>query len=362
MKEMRFSVPPDTTEINISFIHPGGNFHLGFLVWDSLKRFRGWVSLKKGRKDLKISNVDSKHFHGMYVPFGEWRIVAHTRDRVEEFDYRIEVDFVRQRRTWNWVKGEFHTHTVMSDGKWTVEELAGVLKELDVDFFFVTDHNVFGLKEQKRVRGILALPGIEITSPVGHFLILGAKPGEVVEPFDFDEMKKRIFGPAHPKFPNDDQCKDCYMDLELESMDMDFVEIWNCVYEGRDPHDNNMKAFRIWEKMVDSGRKVSLSAGGDIHDEEFREYWIPSWVYVPELSLDAILNSLKEGLVIVGNVKPYGEKVNFEDEVEIEVHTEEGTEKMKSRELNLSFKGERFVAFKNGRFVSASAVLRFNGL
>ncbi len=362
MKEMRFYVPPNTVEIEMRFVHPGGDFHLGFLVWDSLKRFRGWVSLKRGEKVLRISRRNSKHFHGMYVPFGEWRVLVHTRDRTEEFDYIVELEFLKEKRDWRWVKGEFHTHTVMSDGKWRVEELAGVLKDLGVEFFFVTDHNSFGLDRERLVEGLLALPGIEITSPFGHFLALGVRPGEVGDPFDLDEMSRKIFGPAHPEFPNDPQCKDCHLMLEMEKLEMDFVEIWNGVYEGRDPQENNLKALYRWEKMVDSGRKLSISAGGDIHNEEFLEYWMPTWVYVPEISQDAVLNSLKEGLVIVGNVEPEGKSVRFDGEVDLKIVRSGDVKSARSEDLELSFDGERFVAFKNGRFVAASAVLNFKGL
>jgi len=39
-----------------------------------------------------------------------------------------------------WYKGNIHTHTTSSDGKFTVEELKKLYKELGYSFIVITDH------------------------------------------------------------------------------------------------------------------------------------------------------------------------------------------------------------------------------
>ena len=41
----------------------------------------------------------------------------------------------------NWFAGELHTHTVHSDGEFTVEQLCRAAKERELSLIALTDHN-----------------------------------------------------------------------------------------------------------------------------------------------------------------------------------------------------------------------------
>ncbi|MDP4145806.1 MAG: CehA/McbA family metallohydrolase [Bacillota bacterium] len=72
-----------------------------------------------------------------------------------------------------WYKGDFHTHTTLSDGKMTLQKGTEKASSLGLDFFVATDHNILPCQWHKT--DILVIPGIEITAMAGHFNAIGLK-------------------------------------------------------------------------------------------------------------------------------------------------------------------------------------------
>jgi hypothetical protein len=72
----------------------------------------------------------------------------------------------------HWLAGDFHSHTVHSDGVLSVGGLAALAASRGLDFLAVTDHNTTShhahLAAAGREHGILLLPGQEVTRDVGH--------------------------------------------------------------------------------------------------------------------------------------------------------------------------------------------------
>jgi hypothetical protein len=71
-----------------------------------------------------------------------------------------------------WLAGDLHTHTVHSDGKMTVAELARFAVGRGLDYLAVTDHNTIShhmeLPGTAATHGIVLLPGQEVTTETGH--------------------------------------------------------------------------------------------------------------------------------------------------------------------------------------------------
>jgi hypothetical protein len=71
-----------------------------------------------------------------------------------------------------WLAGDLHTHTVHSDGKMTVPELARFAAGRGLEFLAVTDHNTVShhreLAAVSATHGIVLLPGQEVTADTGH--------------------------------------------------------------------------------------------------------------------------------------------------------------------------------------------------
>ena len=76
-----------------------------------------------------------------------------------------------------WLAGDFHAHTVHSDGVLSVGGLAALAASRGLDFLAVTDHNTTShhahLPEAGRRHGIVLVPGQEVTRDVGHANVLG---------------------------------------------------------------------------------------------------------------------------------------------------------------------------------------------
>ncbi|WP_226002222.1 PHP domain-containing protein [Paenibacillus sp. BJ-4] len=68
-----------------------------------------------------------------------------------------------------WIPAELHTHTLHSDGRQTLEELAQSAANLGLECIAMTDHNTqSALIDQERVQqqfGVPIIPGMEWNGP-----------------------------------------------------------------------------------------------------------------------------------------------------------------------------------------------------
>ena len=71
------------------------------------------------------------------------------------------------RRTGNFYKGNLHSHTTISDGRFTPEELVKLYKQYNYSFLAITDHNIYGIHEELNTADFLVLPGVELDTSVG---------------------------------------------------------------------------------------------------------------------------------------------------------------------------------------------------
>lgn len=71
-------------------------------------------------------------------------------------------------------KGDFHGHTIFSDGHNNIEEAAEILADRKMDFMAFTEHNAVAFGE--RLSSCLLIPSMELTLPIGHMNIHGIKP------------------------------------------------------------------------------------------------------------------------------------------------------------------------------------------
>lgn len=65
-----------------------------------------------------------------------------------------------------WYKGNLHTHTTASDGRYTPEETMNLYRRLGYDFLALTDHWI--LSKGGWYDNMLLLPGIELRKR--HFM------------------------------------------------------------------------------------------------------------------------------------------------------------------------------------------------
>lgn len=202
-----------------------------------------------------------------YIPgeltVGQWAVV-HNAYRVPEGGCTLHVTVRLEFRTPRWLKGDLHTHSVHSDGTYTLEENAAIMEELGCDFIALTDHNTNSQNiAYPRHRKIVMIPGMEFTTNFGHSNFLGAS-----DPLaDF-----RVAGQAdvHLRIAaarergakivlNHPHCDYCPWLWDFD-FDYDWVEIWNGPWMPR-----NARALKWWQDQLAAGRRLVAMGGSDTH-------------------------------------------------------------------------------------------------
>lgn len=70
--------------------------------------------------------------------------------------------------------GAYHVHSTASDGRGSIEEIAGAARSVGLDFVLVTDHNV-APRAPEFVDGVLMIFAVELSTAHGHVVALGLK-------------------------------------------------------------------------------------------------------------------------------------------------------------------------------------------
>jgi predicted metal-dependent phosphoesterase TrpH len=246
--------------------------------------FRGWSG--GARTDFAISAQDATpgYLPGP-VEAGTWHVVLGPYTVAPQgLDYSVTVTLTTGEdgtpftpqyppvraagRGRDWYRGDCHLHTVHSDGKRTVEQLAALARAAGLDFINSSDHNTNAAHAHLGPPAgddLLILTGEEITTRNGHYLAIGLDAGEWIdwryrERDDvfgrFAKQVRRSGGivvPAHPYGSSlASQWKFGYEDV-------DAVEVWNGPWT---PDDE--ATLLTWDNML-----TGAARRGDGH-------WIPA--------------------------------------------------------------------------------------
>ncbi|MFC5653816.1 CehA/McbA family metallohydrolase [Paenibacillus solisilvae] len=216
-----------------------------------------------------------------------------------------------------WYKGDFHTHTVLSDGKMTPERNMEQAEIMGLDFFVATDHNL--LSTSWPAGKVLVIPGIEFTSEYGHWNALGLKQwidwryrapdGGIGTQEGMNRVMEEARRHGALRSINHPMLTPWAWMYELTPLAMlDALEIWN------DPtyHSNpaaTEKALALWSTLWNEGYRVTGIGGSDSHmlpTESYGDNNPPSligdpatYVHAERLSAAAILEGVRAGRVYV---------------------------------------------------------------
>ncbi|WP_106768604.1 CehA/McbA family metallohydrolase [Paenibacillus faecalis] len=216
-----------------------------------------------------------------------------------------------------WYKGDFHTHTVLSDGKMTQLMNSDQAEKLGMDFFTATDHNVMSTSWPKG--NVLVIPGVEVTSGDGHWNALGlrkwidwrtsAPDGGLTTQAGMDRLMKEtaeqgaVCSINHPMLvPWAWQ----YGETLLSAVHS--MEIWNDPTYSPNPEATE-KALKLWSECWNRGHRLTGIGGSDSHmlpTERYPDCDIPSligdpatYVWCDDLSAEAVLEGVRRGEVYV---------------------------------------------------------------
>jgi len=209
-----------------------------------------------------------------------------------------------------WYRGELHSHTLHSDGEFTLEELIGHTRRKQLDFLAITDHNTLSaLGEIKPTdsNGLLLIPGMELTTFRGHALVLGVERWidwrtgfngwTMQEAARLTHELGGLFIPAHPLDIGNPLCTGCRWEYEDFPLDLaDGIEIWNGGWRIA-----NEDCLAYWQ-LLQKTRRISATCGTDIHSLEDWSAGKPfTYVYASQLSTPAVLEGIRQGRVVISN-------------------------------------------------------------
>ncbi|CAH0535488.1 hypothetical protein VST7929_03059 [Vibrio stylophorae] len=202
-KQLGFDVPVGVVSVSMT----GSVITKGFLyaaVYDAKQGFRGMFLFDNAAKSLHIGvqNSGLGAIDGE-LPSGQWTLALYNLEgechHERTMPYQIDIVFDADiplctlpvvsvansahqlmfdyNRTLNadarWYRGDLHAHTQLSDGHNSLDVAKAIVESQGLDFFFFTEHNIchskLPLSEQ-----CLFLPGIEVTTELGHFNVHGA--------------------------------------------------------------------------------------------------------------------------------------------------------------------------------------------
>ena len=206
---------------------------------------------------------------------------------------------VRRSRQPGWYRGDLHTHTVHSDGRRQITEMAAAATSAGLDFIVSTDHNTNSANRAWAATqndGLEVIAGEEVTTRHGHWLALGLPPGGWVDwryaPRDdvFAGYAAQVRDDgglvvvAHPSVP----LPGCAWEFGYH--DVDAMEVWNGLWNVDDE-----LSLRIWQQLLRHGRRITAVGGSDSHASNQPVGRPQTVVYAHDSSTPALIDGLRNG-------------------------------------------------------------------
>jgi len=207
-----------------------------------------------------------------------------------------------------WYRGDLHSHTVHSDGRFTVDERLRRAVEQGLDFTAITDHNTISHHRELdawRDR-IVPIRGCEVTTFHGHSNVFG-----LTSPIDWRDERRgggaagiveqahrqgALVSINHPSSFGDPWCVGCHWDFaRVDYSTFDTMEIWNGGWA--DVETANEANVAFWTDLLDAGVRLTAISGTDSHgpvDDDDPSLGF-TYVHATERSEAAILDGIRSG-------------------------------------------------------------------
>lgn len=222
-------------------------------------------------------------------------------------------------KDFSWLRANFHAHTTNSDGTRSPQAVLDDYAARGYDVLMLSDHDTLTETSKLEARGMVLIPGNEISKDGFHLLHLDAK--KVIAPHtDRQQAINEIKGEnglAVLCHLNWHRYHD-HIKLEtLQSLTNYFgVEIYNGVIRY---HEGSPLATDKWDMLLSEGRKLWGFANDDSHSpEHVGVAW--NMVQVKEKSQKGVLEALQHGRfyastgVVINSVRVYGQTIVIDTE------------------------------------------------
>jgi hypothetical protein len=326
------AVATDSLEVRLSYDRGVGVVDLGC---EGPAGFRGWSGGARDRYVIGRESATPGYLAGELEP-GTWSVVLglHRIPR-DGLEVRVEIDtpasgpaeteppppplpqrpparHLPSAAGLTWLAGDFHAHTLHSDGALGRAELAAGAVQAGLDVLAVTDHNTVshhvGLAEIGSSYGVSLLPGQEVTTDRGHANAFGD-----IGWIDFrrppdtwvSEVRDRggLLSINHPL------AADCAWHHPLEEHPP-LAEIWHCSWLDR-KWSGPLSWWNAW------GLDTIPIGGSDFHKaEQGRPLGIPlTWVACEGREPEAVLDGLRAGRTAIAAGRDEPALLRVEDEL-----------------------------------------------
>ncbi|GMQ58793.1 hypothetical protein AN1V17_31890 [Vallitalea sediminicola] len=295
--QVPFQVPVNTQQIIIQYKVDDAKHNAIDFGLEDINGYRGWSNLLKNRIIIQEDYATEGYLSG-YIECGEWKVILGLFKIKRNCKVTLNITIKMERS--EWYRGDLHTHSIHSDGSFTLSEVMDFVKEEELDFIALTDHNTFSQNDDyKEDKDLVIIPGVELTTYKGHANFFGCK-----QPFshfryeDIDDIKKYIEeGKSNDAIVslNHPFHKDKWL-WGLENFDFSHVEIWNSWFS-----EGNQKAINWWHSMLCEGKRIIALGGSDFHKRQPKKwYGTPTtWVKSTSFNKRGILKGIREGRVCV---------------------------------------------------------------
>ncbi len=322
-----FDVPAGVAEIEVR--HDDGSVE-NILDWglDDPDGFRGWGGGKPDPAIVGREAASSSYVPGP-LPVGAWAVVVGKAKIVDEpARYEVEVTLrgaptlpsqaAREPYTTppairtepGWYAGDFHAHTIESDGTPTIDRVISFAESRGLDFVLMSEHNTVSqlswYPAAQRSTEVLLLPGMEFTTYAGHGNTIGTTSwfdhrigvrGATVEAAIADvHAEGGLFSINHPLLNVGDLCIGCGWQHDVDPTSVDAVEVWGTIFSG----------IAFWEDLLARGSHAVALGGSDDHRGGMGDgaLYTPlgaptTMVWAEELSVAGILRGLRDGRTVV---------------------------------------------------------------
>lgn len=296
--EVPFDMPERVEEILVTYrVEPFGDsgavIDLG--IRDD-RRVRGWSGGARTGFRIGRETATPGYIPGDLGP-GSWAVI-HNAYKVPQEGCEVTVTVEFRHLGGRWLKGDLHTHSVHSDGTYTLEQNAAIMEELGCDFIAMTDHNAISQNlAYPRNTKVVMIPGMEFTTNFGHSNLLGvADPLDdfrVRHQADVNERLRTARKRGARIVLNHPHCDYCPWVWDF-AVDHDWVEVWNGPWSAR-----NERTLQWWQEQLAGGRRLVAIGGSDTHrpDPMVKHAMPCTWVYAESRTAEGILDGIGKGCV-----------------------------------------------------------------
>ena len=193
-----------------------------------------------------------------------------------------------------WLRGNLHSHTTNSDGSRSPQ---GVIDDYAVrgyDFLMLSDHDFLTDPTTFEAKGMVLLPGLEVSAEGPHILQVGA-----TQPVPPNANRQKVVDAINADgalaiacHPNRNLYNDHWLQGALEQLtNYAGIEIYNGTTRR---NEGESSATNRWDMLLSKGINVWGYANDDSHyDGDAALAW--NVVQVPEVSATALMDALKAG-------------------------------------------------------------------